>query len=222
MASTCGAIWDVDGTLVDTAQLHFAAWERLCGELGRAFTREDFSATFGRQNPSILEYLFPDRHRDLDVAELGDRKERYYRAAAGAGVTLLPGVRSLIDALAADGFKQAVGSSAPHANLDLILSLTGIRSQFDAIVGAEDARRGKPDPGVFLTAAARLSLPPARCVVFEDATVGIQAGRAAGMRVIAVSYSGHSSHEALARAGADLVVASLDSLAPADVRALFA
>src|SRR5947199_7740944 len=79
-------VWDMDGTLVDTAELHFAAWVRLAQERDHPFTRADFAATFGRRNPEILRFLFGDQLTDPDVAELGERKENYYRAAAQHGV----------------------------------------------------------------------------------------------------------------------------------------
>src|SRR5436190_7636257 len=112
-------VWDMDGTLVDTAELHFAAWVRLARELDHPFSRADFAATFGRRNPEILRFLFGDHLTDAAVAELGERKENYYRTAAEQGVELLPGVRPLLAALCAAGFKQAIGSSAPRGNLEL-------------------------------------------------------------------------------------------------------
>src|SRR5438128_1822241 len=81
-ADNGAVIWDVDGTLVDTAELHFQAWAELCRELGRPFTRADFAATFGRRNPEIFQYLFGDRFGAAEVDELGFRKEEFYRAAA--------------------------------------------------------------------------------------------------------------------------------------------
>src|SRR4051812_43532159 len=79
-------VWDMDGTLVDTADLHFAAWARLARELDRPFTRADFAATFGRRNPEILRSLFGDQLTDDEVDTLGERKENYYRATAQQGV----------------------------------------------------------------------------------------------------------------------------------------
>src|SRR5947209_17775217 len=90
------AVWDMDGTLVDTAELHFRAWEELCRAQGRPFTRADFAATFGQRNPEIIAKLFGDRFDERQTAELGDRKEVAYRAAAGKGVGPLPGVVGLL------------------------------------------------------------------------------------------------------------------------------
>src|SRR6059036_738420 len=97
----CAAIWDVDGTLVDTAQMHFAAWVELCRELGRPFSRADFAATFGKRNPEILAYLFGAVFPADRVAELGAHKEDLYKAAARQGVALLPGVYELLSRLQA-------------------------------------------------------------------------------------------------------------------------
>lgn len=209
---TRAALWDMDGTLVDTAELHFEAWRRVCAELGRVFDRADFAATFGRRNPEILDYLFPDRFSPEEIRQLGDHKEELYRAEAAHGVELLPGVRELILALHEAGFQQAIGSSAPHANLEMLLDMTGIRPYLGAVVGMEDTTRGKPDPQVFLLGAERLGVSPLRCVVFEDAPAGIEAARAGGMKAIGVGFVGHHSSETLREAGAHLVVQSLTEL----------
>src|SRR5262245_59488459 len=147
------AIWDVDGTLVDTAELHFQAWLELCRQIGRPFTRAEFAATFGRRNPEIIRQLFGPKYGDAEIAELGHRKEELYRAEAARGVDLLPGVRPLLEGLRDHGFRQAVGSSAPRHNLELILRLTRTEAFFQAVVAMEDTTRGKPDPEVFLVAA---------------------------------------------------------------------
>jgi len=206
------AIWDVDGTLVDTAELHFQAWQAICREQGRDFNRADFAATFGQRNPDIIRKLFGDRFNAEEIAALGDRKEVLYRAAASNGVDLLPGVRALVEDLHRAGFAQAIGSSAPHANLELILRLTEIAGFFEVVVGSEDTQRGKPDPQVFLTAAERLGVPASRCVVFEDAVAGVQAARAGGMKCVAVRCVGHHSEEGLRKAGAGLVVETLEQI----------
>jgi beta-phosphoglucomutase family hydrolase len=216
-------IWDVDGTLVDTAELHFRAWEELCRGLGRDFTRADFAATFGRRNPEIFRHLFGERFGDRDMDELGFRKEELYRAAArGGGVELLPGARALLEGLHAAGFRQAIGSSAPLANIELILAMTRSAAFFQAISSAEDTQRGKPDPQVFLVAAEKLGVPPRRCVVFEDAVAGVEAAKAGGMMCVAVTFVGHHPAEKLRAAGADRVVRSFSELSPDDVIGLIA
>jgi beta-phosphoglucomutase len=202
-------LWDVDGTLVDTAELHFQAWVALAREIGKPFTRQDFAGTFGWRNPEIIPKLFGSEYDVAQIAQLGDRKEDLYRAEAEKGVALLPGVRTLLDAVMAMGGQQAIGSSAPRRNIEMILRITDTAPMFAAIVAMEDTRRGKPDPEVFLLGAKKLGLPPDRCIVMDDAPVGIQAAKAAGMRAIGVTFIAHHPAEKLWAAGADLVVPSL-------------
>ena len=219
--ATPAIIWDVDGTLVDTADQHFRAWTRLASEIGRPFTRADFAATFGMRNPDIIRRLFLPDADDARCSELGGRKEDLYRASVrDEGAALLPGAARLLAAFAAAGWPQAVGSSAPPGNLDLLLGRTGTRGYFGAVVTGDDVRRGKPDPEVFLAAAAKLGADPRRCVVFEDAVAGVAAARAGGMRCVAVTFVGHHPADKLRAAGADLVVGSLDEVSVDRVAAL--
>jgi beta-phosphoglucomutase len=215
---TPAIIWDVDGTLVDTAEQHFRAWTRLAAEIEKPFTRSDFAATFGMRNPEIVRKLFfPDADAER-CRVLGERKEELYRASVREeGVRLLPGAARLLDEFAAAGWPQAVGSSAPPGNLDLLLGLTGTRRHFVAVVTGDDVRRGKPDPEVFLAAAAKLGADPRRCVVFEDAVAGVEAARAGGMWCVAVTSAGHHPADKLRSAGADLVVGSLDEVTVGEV-----
>src|SRR5947209_16124516 len=118
---TGAVIWDMDGTLVDTAELHFRAWVELAKEIGRPFTRADFTATFGRRNPEIIRELFDPDGSDGRCAEIGGRKEILYRAAVrNEGVMLLPGAAELLAGFRAFGWPQAIGSSAPRENLEQI------------------------------------------------------------------------------------------------------
>ena len=188
--------------------------------LGRPFTRADFAATFGRRNPEIIRYLFGEEHSEADIAAIGERKEGYYRHEAKKGVVLLPGVRALLEAFQNLGVPQAIGSSAPRGNLELILDLTDSRPFFQGIVAMEDTTRGKPDPEVFLNAARQLGVPPQRCLVFEDAVAGVQAAKAGGMCCVAVRFVGHHSAAKLHEAGANRVVESLAELAASEFLAL--
>jgi beta-phosphoglucomutase len=217
------AIWDVDGTLVDTAEQHFLAWAELSRQLQHPFTRADFARTFGWRNPEIVRELYDPHASDAKCHELGERKENLYREMVRAtGSPLLPGVRELLEGFRGAGVPQAVGSSAPRGNLDLLLGACGISRYFGAIVSGDDVSRGKPDPEVFLKGAAGIGVEPRRCVVFEDAIAGVRAARAAGMACIAVTFVGHHPAESLQAAGADRVVASLAEVRLEDVQAWFA
>jgi beta-phosphoglucomutase len=217
-----GIVWDMDGTLVDTAELHYQAWTKLAQQRGLPFSRADFVATFGRRNPEIIQQLFGQAFSEAEMAALGEDKENLYRTEAQKGVHLLPGVRSLLEQLQEAGFLQAIGSSAPRKNLELILEITGTTAFFQAVVAMEDTAHGKPHPEVFLNAARKLQLPPERCLVIEDAVAGVQAARNGGMKCIAVTFVGHHDREKLQAAGADLIVASLAEVTVEQVQRLLA
>jgi len=205
-------IWDVDGTLVDTAEQHFAAWVRFSAELGVPYDRPTFDATFGHRNPEIFQArFFPNASADL-CRVLGEYKESLYRAAiAELPVPLLPGAGECIRTFASLGWPQAIGSSAPRANLDQLFAKAGLTEAFVRIVSGDDVNRGKPAPDVFLAAAVGLA-PVERCIVFEDAVAGVQAAKAAGMTCIGVVFANHNTPAALRIAGADLVVESLEAM----------
>ncbi len=219
--TTPAIIWDVDGTLVDTAEHHFSAWKRFAEEIGQPFTRADFAATFGMRNPEILRKLFEPGADEALCAKWGEQKENHYRKSVrDEGTQLLPGVARLLKEFAERGWPQAVGSSAPLGNLDLLLSVTNTRRYFGAVITGDDVSRGKPDPEVFLTAAAKLGATPIRCVVFEDAVAGVEAAKAGGMKCVAVTFVKHHPAGKLRAAGADVVVASLGEITVEQVAAL--
>lgn len=200
-----GAIWDLDGTLVDTEMNHFAAWRALLRAQGRDLTHEQFKPTFGLRNADVLVDHFGFSGDDAYITGLSERKEELFRASLQRdGIATLPGALQLVEHLHALGARQAIASSAPLANIDLMVELLGLRRRFGAIVSAEEVAQGKPAPDIMLRAAQRLELPAARCVVLEDAPAGIAAGRAAGCRVIAIL----STFPRQALSGADVVVSS--------------
>jgi beta-phosphoglucomutase len=207
-----GVLWDMDGTLVDTAELHYEAWRATCRKRSRDLTLAEFFATFGRRNDEVIPLLFGEAAQDA-VAAIGFEKEELYRAAVVEhGVELLRGAPEALARFAAAGRAQAIASSAPRANIEQILTQTRAGSYFGAMIGGEDVRRGKPDPEVFLTAAAALGLAAVDCLVLEDAPAGVQAAKAAGMRCIAVTFRSHHTAPDLLAAGADRVIADLTEL----------
>jgi HAD superfamily hydrolase (TIGR01509 family) len=205
--SPCLAIFDHDGVLVDTLKLHQQAWLDLGERTGLGLTPEFVHRTFGMTNPDIFRLLLGDSTSEADMARYSAAKEECYRARARGRISLMTGVREVLDALSSAGVRLAIGSSGVRENLELTVRECGLVGRFSAIAALEDITRGKPDPEVFLVAAARSGVEPARCVVFEDAPVGIRAAKAAGMYAVGVA----TSHPAgpLRDAGADEVVASL-------------
>lgn len=213
-AARPGAIFDMDGVLVDSAEAHYEAWCLLGDEVGKEHPREFFEKTFGMHNREIIPiWLGPEVPRD-EVERLSVLKEALYRKVAAETLKPLDGSVDLVRALGADGFLLAVGSSGPPENVQLVLEVLQLGDLFSALSTGADVREGKPDPEVFLKAAEKLGIPPAQCVVFEDAPQGVEAGLRAGSRVIAVSST--RAPEELSEA--DLVVSSLARLEPATVR----
>jgi HAD superfamily hydrolase (TIGR01509 family) len=215
--SDCLAIFDHDGVLVDTLQLHQRAWLEAGRRIGLSITPEFIHKTFGMTNPSIFRLLLGDAINEHDICGYSALKEECYRELARGRITLVDGVRQTLDALAAAGVKLAIGSSGVLANLELTVRECGLEGRFATIVALEDISRGKPDPEVFLIATARAGVATDRSIVFEDAPIGIQAARSAGMYSVGLATS--HAQRALWDAGADEVV---DTLARYDVADLLA
>lgn len=211
MHSDIGFIFDWDGVVIDSHAAHEESWELLFSELARPMPQGFFKATFGMRNQQIIpEYFDFVKADDLgEIARLGDRKEVLYRDILSRdGITPLPGVVALLKEMQALGIPRSVGSSTPRKNIETIMAMTGLGELFDAVVSAEDVTVGKPDPQVFLKAAEKLGRSPARCVVFEDAYVGIEAGKRAGMKVVAVA----TTHPLASLTQADVALPNLDGV----------
>ena len=184
-------LWDLDGTLADSGDYHWRAWVEAMGAEGLTVTRPQFLASFGQRNDAILgEWLGPEAD-PVRVQRVGDAKEALYRELVRTeGIVPLPGAAEWVQRLHRDGWKQAIASSAPRANVEVMHGALGFSEFIEILVGAEDVSRGKPDPEVFLTAARRLGFPPQRCVVVEDAQAGIEAARRGGMPSVGVGGEG--------------------------------
>ena len=205
----------MDGTLIDSGEYHWLTWRESLAELGVTLTREDFNGWFGSRNDRILTRYFPGIAAG-EMQRIGDLKEERYRALVRKdGVALLPGVGFWLSRLREAGWRQAVASSAPPANIDVLVEVLGLHDTFQATVSAEEVAHGKPAPDVFLRAAEKVGVPPARCVVVEDAAVGVEAGRRGGMRTIGIE-GGHGlgplPADVVTRSMADLPLDTFDSL----------
>ena len=207
MSRERAVLWDMDGTLIDSEEFHWIAWRDTLAKEGIAISREQFLRSFGQRNDTILREWLDAAATPERIEQIGSAKEELYRELVRKnGMQALPGVAYWIHSLHEERWLQAVASAAPRENIQMVLDALNAGDWFQAIVSAEDVRCGKPHPDVFLTAACRVGVPPARCVVVEDAAAGIEAARRAGMRSIGVSRNGK-------HLPADVVVKSLDLLA---------
>lgn len=179
-------LWDMDGVLVDTTELHFQTWWTALDEKGFPFTREEFLATFGRNSHSAVATVYGDKISPELADEIIDRKENLFQRMAPGRVSLLPDVQTWLTYFKTGGARQAVASSAPMKNIDILVDALDIRNFFDATVSGFKLPT-KPNPDVFLKAAEMVGVPPARCVVIEDVAHGVEGAHAAGMKCIAVT-----------------------------------
>lgn len=210
-----GVIFDLDGVLADTGWAHRQAWYELAQAEGLEMSDEFFRDTFGMQNATILPMLRPGMSQD-EIERLSDWKEQRYRDLIEQRLEFAEGAEALLNDLKQHGFRLAIGSSAPPENLDLFWSRLALADYFDARVTKEEITEGKPSPQTFLMAARKLGLDPTRCAVVEDAVQGVQAARAGGMPVVAITTT-RSRHDL---AQADHVVDSLSELKAADFLSL--
>ena len=202
-------IFDLDGVLVTTDELHFAAWKALAERLGiSGFTRADNARQRGVSRMASLEVVLEKSDRefsDKEKSALAEEKNDIYVKSLSAlsRADVLPGVFEFIDYIKSKGIKAAVGSASK--NTPLILEKTGLADKFDAVRCGLDTTRSKPDPEVFLIAAQKLGIDPCGCAVIEDSAAGIEAAKAGGMYAVAVGAAEHDPK-------ADISIGSLESL----------
>jgi beta-phosphoglucomutase len=181
-------IFDMDGTIVDNMAFHTESWLAFFARRGKTYDPDAFfRETAGAQGREILrERLGPDIPDD-EIAVLAQEKDVLYREIYGPHRSAIQGFEAFVTAARAQGVRLAVATSAPPANIVFTLDELDLRRHFDAVVGAADVARGKPHPDVFLKAAEKLGVPPADCIVFEDAPMGVEAARRAGMRAVVIT-----------------------------------
>ncbi len=203
-------IWDVDGVLVMSGDIHYEAWREVLAGHGLTMSREQFDETFGMNNRNILRHLYGQQLSDSQADEIARRKEAAYRERMRGRAQPFAGVREWLARLQAQAWRQAVASSGPMANIAATLNELDLWDAFDAVVSGSRLARSKPDPAIFLQAAAAVGVAPERAIVIEDGVVGVEAARRAGMRAIAVT----TTHAAAELRAADRIVDRLDRLPP--------
>jgi len=179
-------IFDMDGVIVDSNPAHREAWARFNLQYGLETTEAMHLRMYGRRNDQIVRDYFGNALSDEEVAARGRAKEALYREMIADRIEsmLVPGLRAFLDRYAA--IPKAVASNAEPENIDFLLDKAGLRPYFRAVVDGHQVSNPKPHPDVYLLAASKLGVSPARCVVFEDSPSGALAGAAAGMTVIGI------------------------------------
>lgn len=202
-----GLIFDMDGVLVDSMPAHARALAVLCERFGGAKDwNGDVGQFAGRGPEDVFSVLLPKQMEEMGIDALNDEKERIYREIYGPEAELMPSLVEFLDGVKAHDIKCSVGSSGCFENVDMVWRACGLDRWFEARVCANDVVNCKPSPEIFLTAAERLGLQPEECIVVEDAISGIEAAKAAGMKVVTLTTT--LPRERLEEAGADLVIDS--------------
>jgi beta-phosphoglucomutase family hydrolase len=211
-------IFDWDGVIIDSSEHHIEGWRRLAKKEKLTFPEHLFKQSFGMKNEEIIPQLWKWTNDISEIRRIDRKKEAMYRdIMREKGLVALPGVEMLLKILNERNIPCAIGSSAPMANITTGLDILGYVGLFKTVVSGEDVKLGKPSPQIFLEAAKRLNANPEECVVFEDAKVGVKAGKAANMKVIAVT----NTYPKEELKGADLIVDSLVKLSLKDIELLW-
>jgi beta-phosphoglucomutase len=219
--TSSAVIFDIDGVLLDSAEFHRRSWYILAEELNLSLCDAFFWETFGQTNPTILRRLVSPDLSAAKTTELSERKEELFRLEARGKLQLFPGVEDLLRALQGAGYRLAMGTSTPRANVEFFLREMRLGGYMEAFACMEDITRSKPDPEVFLLAASKLGVPPARCVVLEDALPGVAAAKAAGMKCVAIATT-NTAEVLREKARPDLILPRTGDLTPARVAELLA
>jgi HAD superfamily hydrolase (TIGR01509 family) len=200
----------MDGVLVDSGAHHREAWTRMLGELGVAAPPGFWRRTIGRPAIEAVPLLLGEPVAPAEARRLARRKHEHYRRLVANGPQAVSGVAAFVEMLRDRGVPLAVATSARRSDMVELLGPLGLTDSFHAVVTVEDVARGKPDPEAYLLAARRLGMPPDTCLVFEDAIVGVQAARSAGMRAFGVATAYEPAD--LLAAGAERVIATFEGL----------
>lgn len=208
MNTILACIFDLDGVIVDTAVYHYKAWKRLANEMGFDFTEQDNEKLKGVSRMASLDLILQWgglTKTDAEKQELAEKKNAWYVDMINqmTPAEILPGAKEFVESCKSAGIKTALGSASKNSGT--ILVKVGIDHLFDVVIDGNMVSKPKPDPEVFLKGAEELHIPPANCVVFEDAIAGIQAAINGGMRSVGIG-----SPEVLTKA--NLVVSGLDKM----------
>jgi beta-phosphoglucomutase-like phosphatase (HAD superfamily) len=220
MKTDLGAIFDWDGVVVDSSHIHLKSWEMLAEELDLPLPHDHFERGFGKRNQTIIPDILGWTENIELIEKWGLRKEEIYRKIASSdGIPLAKGSKEFLGRLHSGPFLCAIGTSTERKNVELAIKQHDLSDFFSASACSEDVQVGKPNPEVFLKAAAGLSISPVQCVVFEDSPHGIEAAKSANMKSVALTTS-HPANVFM-NLKPDLVIGSLAEVTPQQILELF-
>ena len=188
-------IFDLDGTLIDNNEFHLRSWRKYLEVVGKNVSEEEYLANInGRTNKDAVEYIYGRKMSDEDAMKYTLEKEAVYRDMYRPYIKPVNGLTDLLKHFAELDLPMAIATSGIQVNIDFMFEHLPIRNYFQVVVNSAHIRKGKPDPEIYFRTAEELKIPASRCLVFEDAVVGVAAARAASMQTIAVLTT-HSKEE---------------------------
>ncbi|SHE38733.1 HAD family hydrolase [Flavisolibacter ginsengisoli] len=203
------AIFDLDGTLIDNNSYHLQSWLQYLKDMNRQMSEEEYKANVnGRTNKDVIEYIYQRKMDDEEAMKYAHEKEAIYRQLYAPYIKPVAGLLELLEKLRSLSIPMAIATSGIQVNIDFLFEHIPIRSYFDVIVNSAHISKGKPDPEIYIKTAELLKVSPAECLVFEDAVVGINSAKAAGMKVVGVL----TTHKAEELSGADILIKDFSEL----------
>jgi len=185
---TKAAIFDLDGTLIDNNNYHLTTWLQYLNNKGRVVTEDEYRQHFnGRTNKDVLEYIYEKPLTAEEALVYSLEKEALYREIYKEHIQPVAGLLELLQAFADNNIPMAIATSGIQPNIDFMFEHIDIKKYFSAVINSSHVKLGKPDPVIYQKAAGALQVAPANCLAFEDAVVGIQSAKAAGMKVVAIT-----------------------------------
>jgi beta-phosphoglucomutase len=185
---TKAAIFDLDGTLIDNNNYHLTTWLQYLNNKGRVVTEDEYRQHFnGRTNKDVLEYIYEKPLTAEEALVYSLEKEALYREIYKEHIQPVAGLLELLQAFADNNIPMAIATSGIQPNIDFMFEHIDIKKYFSAVINSSHVKLGKPDPEIYQKAAGALKVAPANCLAFEDAVVGIQSAKAAGMKVVAIT-----------------------------------
>lgn len=210
-------LFDMDGVVADTTKLDFEVWQRIFLDFGKKLSLKGYKALFGMKAREVAKKLVNPKFSNEEAQAIETKKEHDVATAIKThGLKPMPGLKDFLDGLLENNYKIALATAATKERAAAVLKELKLEDYFQEIVTADDVTRGKPSPDIFLKAAEKLNCPSKDCLVIEDAPNGINAARAAGMKVIAIATT-HKRHELQA---ADKVISTFSELTIGELEAL--
>lgn len=209
MMEVKAAIFDLDGTLIDNNAFHLQTWKLYLKKAGIDISEENYRKHInGRTNKDALEYIYNRKMTADEAMHYALEKEALYREIYQPHIKPVAGLTALLESFHNRNIPMAIATSGIQVNIDFMFEHIPIRNYFSIIVNSAHISKGKPDPEIYTKTATLLQVPPANCLVFEDAAVGVQSAKAAGMNVIALTTTQSASE----LSQADLVIPDFSAL----------